>query len=261
MEQLFKKMWQAYTSITPIALKVEKLITDKGEDIVNDHIALRTFNLDGIGLDSLAKHFKGYKPMNDYHFKEKKLYAKHFEHSDSRMPKIFISELLLEEFSEGLQQKIKGLVNEMDFNQVKQDDFLYSGRHWKLSYKEYQDLLKESEYAAWVAAFGFIPNHFTVLVNELKNFKELRELNDFLKREGIKLNESGGEVKGTPQELLEQSSTLASKFPCQFSDGTYEIPSCYYEFAKRYPKKDGLLYQGFIAQSADKIFESTNKAQ
>ncbi len=37
-----------------------------------------------------------------------------------------------------------------------------------------------------------------------------------------------------------------------------EIPSCFYEFAKRYPQADGELYTGFVAASADKIFESTN---
>jgi len=38
----------------------------------------------------------------------------------------------------------------------------------------------------------------------------------------------------------------------------HEIPSCYYEFARRYEDKNGELYGGFIAKSADKIFESTD---
>jgi hypothetical protein len=42
-------------------------------------------------------------------------------------------------------------------------------------------------------------------------------------------------------------------------EGLKEIPACYYEFAKRYPDADGKLYSGFIAKSADKIFESTDK--
>ncbi|MGB1300776.1 MAG: DUF1338 domain-containing protein, partial [Pseudoalteromonas tetraodonis] len=33
---------------------------------------------------------------------------------------------------------------------------------------------------------------------------------------------------------------------------------CFYEFAIRYPKPDGEIYTGFVAASADKIFESTN---
>ena len=43
-----------------------------------------------------------------------------------------------------------------------------------------------------------------------------------------------------------------------FTEGSYEIPGCYYEFARRYPDEKGNIYSGFIAKSADKIFESTN---
>ena len=83
-------------------------------------------------------------------------------------------------------------------------------------------------------------------------------MNEFLKKEGYTLNSSGGEVKGTPEQLLEQSSTLADRVEIVFIEGTFSVPSCYYEFAKRYPEKDGKLYSGFIAKSADKIFESTD---
>ena len=58
--------------------------------------------------------------------------------------------------------------------------------------------------------------------------------------------------------LLEQSSTMADKVVVSFTDGDAEIPSCFYEFARRYPMENGKLYTGFVAASADKIFESTN---
>ena len=60
--------------------------------------------------------------------------------------------------------------------------------------------------------------------------------------------------------LLEQSSTIADRVPWRFADGSVrEIPSCYYEFALRHPDPDtGELYQGFVAASADRIFESTD---
>ncbi|MGL4896671.1 MAG: DUF1338 domain-containing protein, partial [Shewanella sp.] len=61
-----------------------------------------------------------------------------------------------------------------------------------------------------------------------------------------------------PEVLLEQSSTMADTIAVEFSDGVLEIPSCFYEFALRYPKANGELYTGFVAASADKIFESTN---
>ena len=80
-----------------------------------------------------------------------------------------------------------------------------------------------------------------------------------MKTLGFKLNPFGGEIKGTPEELLEQSSTMAESLNVQFADGVYAIPACYYEFAKRYAMPNGQLYQGFVASSADKIFESTNR--
>jgi hypothetical protein len=79
-----------------------------------------------------------------------------------------------------------------------------------------------------------------------------------LKNNGFLINDSGGEIKGTPAELLEQSSIKSGIIPVEFTEGTFEIPGCYYEFARRYPDESGQLYSGFIAKSADKIFESTN---
>jgi len=39
----------------------------------------------------------------------------------------------------------------------------------------------------------------------------ISEVNSFLKGHGFQLNSSGGEIKETPEQLLEQSSTLADK--------------------------------------------------
>ncbi|MEX0798215.1 MAG: DUF1338 family protein, partial [Bacteriovoracaceae bacterium] len=94
-----------------------------------------------------------------------------------------------------------------------------------------------------------------------KSFQGLEDLNEFLKAKGFKLNDSGGEIKGSEDVLLEQSSTLADKVEVEFEDKKMTIPSCYFEFAKRHAGADGNLYQGFVAQSADKIFESTSKSQ
>jgi len=92
----------------------------------------------------------------------------------------------------------------------------------------------------------------------LKKFNTIEKVNELIKTEGFKLNSSGGEIKGTKAELLQQSSTMADSVKINFLEGQYEIPSCYYEFAQRFTDKDGKLYSGFIAKSADKIFESTN---
>ncbi|MFO7722012.1 MAG: DUF1338 family protein, partial [Bacteroidales bacterium] len=66
------------------------------------------------------------------------------------------------------------------------------------------------------------------------------------------------EIKGTPEELLEQSSIMAAPISVHFKEGVLEVPGCYYEFARRYPNGNGNLFRGFIARSADKIFQSTD---
>ncbi|MGZ3692396.1 MAG: 2-oxoadipate dioxygenase/decarboxylase family protein, partial [Pseudobdellovibrio sp.] len=214
-------------------------------------------------IKSLAQHFTkyGYKDAGEYFFKEKKLYAKHFQHADESYPKIFISELELEKVSPFVRETLNHCIEQIKDAAIQNENFVFSGKHWATNHATYEKLAAESEYASWVYAYGFRPNHFTVNINVLKKWSDIHVLNNFLKQNNFKLNASGGEIKGTPEELLEQSSTMAAEIPVQFSDGTYNIPGCYYEFAKRYPMTNGQLYHGFIAKSADKIFESTNKAK
>lgn len=258
---LFQNLWKNYCEVTPSAERIHRLLNkSQSQEIVNDHIALRTFNLEKLNLDKLAAHFKalGYEQGGEYHFEAKKLYAQHFEHPDPTAPKVFISELLVEQCSDTLQSVVQALVDGVDSSVVTDSNFLYSGRHWDIDYATYQTLLEESEYAAWLAAWGYRANHFTVSVNHLSQFRTLAEVNQALKDEGYRLNSSGGEIKGSPEELLEQSSTMADRAEVAFADQTVSIPSCFYEFALRYPKPDGQLYTGFVAASADKIFESTD---
>lgn len=258
---LFRKLWENYCEVTPSAQRIHRLLdSSQGKAIVNDHIALRTFNLEKLNLEKLAAHFKalGYYQGGEYDFEAKKLYARHFEHPDPTVPKVFISELRVEQCSDALQETVHKLVDGVEPSVVTDSDFLCSGRHWDLDYATYQTLLEESEYAAWLAAWGYRANHFTVSVNHLSQFKTLEEVNQRLKKEGFRLNSSGGEIKGSPAELLEQSSTMADRAEVAFSDQTVSIPSCFYEFALRYAKPDGELYSGFVAASADKIFESTD---
>jgi hypothetical protein len=259
-KELFEKLWDDYLQITPSAKKVHAILSADQKDIINDHIALRTFNHPDLGLDKLAIHFEncGYTAKGDYEFTEKKLVAKHYEHCDPEAPKVFISELLLEKCSDNLRAIVNSLISQVPKDYCQKSSFLYSGAPWKISHKDYLALLEESEYAAWMSAWGYHANHFTVSVNHLNNYDSILDVNNKLKQEGFKLNDSGGEVKGNPSVLLEQSSTLADQIEVSFTDGTFKVPSCFYEFAKRYPTKEGKIYTGFVAANADKIFESTN---
>ncbi|MES2544888.1 MAG: DUF1338 domain-containing protein [Bacteroidota bacterium] len=259
---LLSNLWEQYKSITPSAKKIHALLEQNGETIENDHIAIRTYNDARVNISVMEKPFvkAGYVSKGEYFFESKKLYAKHYEHAtDAKAPRIFISELELEKCSEELQYAVKALLDSCEQTIFENEDLVLSGTVWNAnSYSTYLTLLEESEYAAWMYVYGFRANHFTINVNALNNFDDLGELNAYLKKNDWKLNASGGEIKGTPMQLLEQSSTLADLCSITFDEGEKEIPSCYYEFALRYPMENGELYQGFIAASADKIFESTD---
>jgi hypothetical protein len=260
LENTLQKLWTQYIQLNPQAQVIHKLFEERGETVLNDHVAFRTYKHPKLGIESLAKEFRkyGYVEKGQYHFEEKKLYAIHLEHKDLTQPKIFISELLTEKFPKHIQNIINSICEKVRDSEIESPDFCVSGRPWPMDYKTYQELIEVSEYAGWLSAFGFCANHFTVNVNALKSFKSLAELNAVLKSNGFTLNASGGEIKGGPSVYLEQSSTLAGKMKVKFTEGTFEIPSCYYEFAKRYPLPNGDLYQGFVEKSADKIFESTD---
>ena len=263
-QEIFDKLWRDYSHDIDAAREIHQLFVDEGEDVINDHIALRTFDDPRVDLDVLAKPFiaAGYEEKGQYEFKVKKLYAKHYEHKDNPdAPKVFISQLLLSEFSEWLQDFVKGLIDTVPEGILQDPEkLLFAKTPWlPIQYENYQKLLTESQYAAWLYAYGYRANHFTINVNHLQKYDSIQKINDFITAHGFELNTEGGEIKGTPADLLEQSSTRAGSQPVEFAEGVFDIPSCYYEFAKRYPDQQGHLYQGFIAASADKIFESTDR--
>lgn len=260
-QQLFTYLWENYSLQNPHAQRVHDLFETEGEVIINDHVAFRTFDREKIGIDALAKFFKayGYKEMGTYEFPVKKLFAKHYEHDDPNAPKVFISELVTNQFSPELNAVVDACVATIPDKALATEDFLFSGRYWQpLRYQTYQALLAESEYAAWMYAFGFCANHFTVNVNAFRYHNDIASVNQLLIDNRFQLNASGGLIKGTPSDYLEQSSTLAEQVDVKFDEGIHRIPSCYYEFAKRYSLPNGKLYTGFVAASADKIFESTD---
>ncbi|MFA9477669.1 DUF1338 domain-containing protein [Phycisphaerales bacterium AB-hyl4] len=261
LDDLLSRLWDDYTHLNPHAQRVRNLLRERGETVVNDHIAFRTFDDPRIGINVLATAFEahGYTPADSYTFPEKKLFARHYEHPDANRPRVFISELKTEGFSEELRRSVKQLVDQVPVDRTEAWDFPVAGRLWDLSYEQYQSLAEESEYAGWLAAMGFRANHFTVFVNALDTFESLEQLNEFLKTQGFKLNDAGGEIKGSAEVLLEQSSTRAEPVTVTFSDGEQKVPGCYYEFARRYAKADGQLFNGFVAKSADKIFQSTDR--
>lgn len=269
VEHLFEELWSVYTRTNPNVLEVHRALKEAGAaaPLVNDHIALRTLQHPQFGIERLARAFfdLGYEVKGRYRFEEKKLDAMHLEHaSNARHPKVFISELCVSQCSQALQDTLQSALFD-NLNEgfkalnLTPASLPASGAHWGTpSYEVYKRLLDESEYGAWFYVFGFIPNHFTVRVNDLPKFGSIHALNAFLEAQGFVLNAAGGKVKGTPEVFLEQSSTMADLKDVEFQEGVYAIPSVFYEFAQRHVMPSGQEFSGFIEGNADKIFESTN---
>jgi len=262
LNQIFGKLWTDYTAFNPSAQKILDLFTREGEKVINDHIAFRTLNDPRINIDVISRTFidKGYVPQGEYVFTDKHLFARHYEiPGNEEAPRIFISELILDEVSPFIRNAFRELLQQAGSKLEHTDNLIFSGNVFDpLSYETYTRFREESEYAAWFYVFGFRANHFTVSVNNLKKNNSLEKVNQLLVKNGFLLNTSGGEIKGSSREMLRQSSTMADIVSINFEEGTFDIPCCYYEFAQRYPLPDGKLFSGFVAKSADKIFESTD---
>ncbi len=262
LKYIFDRLWRDYSEQNPSVKQISDLFINEGEELVNDHIAFRTLDINEMNIDVLAKPFTsaGYVPKGEYVFRDKHLFARHFENPvDAGAPRVFISQLILQECSAFIQETFNGLIMATDPGIFSSEELIFSGTLFiPLSFDIYNRLREESEYAAWFYVFGFRANHFTVSINSLKKNNNIHKVNDLIKKNGFILNSSGGEIKGKPEDLLQQSSTMADIVSVNFIEGSFDIPSCYYEFAQRYPRSDGKLFSGFIASSADKIFESTD---
>jgi hypothetical protein len=257
---LLAALWHDYTALTPQALRIHALLAGRGERVVNDHVALRTYGLGEIGLAALARPFEalGWVGGASYTFPDKHLRARHWQHPRPGVPKVFISELVVDELPPTAQAQIAALVAQLPAGFGARADLPCAGRPWRVDRATYAALLEVSEYAAWVAAFGFRVNHFTVDVEHLTTVGDLAALNAVLRAAGFALNEAGGAIKGTPADRLEQSSTRADEIEVAFTDGVARVPSCYYEFARRYRLPSGARFEGFVPTSADRLFESTD---
>ena len=73
VQTVLEHMWQDYLLLNPEAQRVVDTLLAEGESIVNDHIALRTFNVGVVALDECAKPFlaMGYEEKGEYCFEAK----------------------------------------------------------------------------------------------------------------------------------------------------------------------------------------------
>ncbi|SEW50252.1 DUF1338 domain-containing protein [Chitinophaga arvensicola] len=268
-----------------IAAMIKEGMIRHADDIENDHIAFRTMGVPQLGVQSLEKIFLhyGYTKMEQYHFPGKKLDAWWYAPPEPQYPRIFISELRVNDLSPAAQQIIHSYTREVitdPVNALNLDDatavdtFLHSSLWRTPTLADYKALAAESEYAAWVIYNRYYLNHFTVSVHNLpEGYNTVADFNQFLEKHGFHLNDAGGKIKTSPDGNLLQSATVAGMITATFAGGeTFPIAGSYVEFAERkvlpqfahLPAQDirrEHRREGFEAGNADKIFESTYAAQ
>jgi hypothetical protein len=238
-------------------------------------------------FEKIFLHF-GYEKRDFFNFEGKKLNAYWFSPPEtngrrSAFPRIFVSELRVDDLSANAQRIIRSYTDEiksnpadsLDLNDgVAVDEFLHQPLWRTPTWADYEALQQESEYAAWVIYNRYYLNHYTISVHNLKeNYGTIQEFNAFLERIGVKLNNAGGKIKISPDGGLLQSSTVAEMIDAEFADGVIRsIAGSYVEFAERkvLPQFSGIPIDkierihrrdGFETGNADKIFESTFTSQ
>lgn len=283
-------LFEKYSRQVPAVNKITNALISSGiikgqEEIVNDHIAFRTLGVPHLGIASFEKIFlhHGYEKKDYYYFEGKKLNAYWYAPPAAGYPRIFMSELLVDQLSDRAQLLIEKYtshivtdpVDTLDLdNGIAVGEFFHKPL-WQLPEKaDYQALLNESEYAAWVIYNRYYLNHYTISVHDLKRgYSTLEDFNLFVESLGLKLNSEGGKIKVSPDGLLRQSSTVAEMQEAVFAQGeTMEIAGSYVEFSERLvlPEYADLAQdeirsihrrEGFETGNADKIFESTYTKQ
>lgn len=260
IQSLLDRLWTDYTTLDPRAQRIHQLLTDRGERVVHDHIALRTLRHGKLGIEPCARLFEqlGYSARAEYEFPDERVHARHYASDEPGLPKILISELELDSFSRGLRDIVNSLLRQLDPDSLPEDAFVLGGCLWHpILHDTWERLHSESPYAAWMAAFGFRAHHFTVLVNELETFASLAELNEFLGQHGYALDDTGGMIRGSAETLLEQSLTTPAPCEVEFADACMEVPGCDYQFIYRHPLPGGGLFSGFKPNAGDCVIAGT----
>lgn len=293
-EALFAKLWAKYLERVSYAREYQRLVVEKGGSVVNDHVAFRTLNThtgeqpEGIKAIRHILTCLEYTQVEKYEFKKKKLKAVHFVHPDPMMPKIFVSQLEVDEFPDWAQQIIKSAVKDTPYllsdssiellatlkekgdlprlagEALVQDLAQYFRRPWKIPRKD--DVLKlndVSQYAAWVLLHGNAVNHFTAYINyqNVPEWPDLATTCKGLADAGIPMKDA---LEGEKGGILQQSATLAVKEDVEVKgeDGVEKMPwtYAYYELAERglvIENGEEKLFSGFLGEQARHLFDMT----
>lgn len=297
---LFSLLWQEYSARVTYARTYQQMITAAGGTVVNDHIAFRSLRLSvdnpqgkiNLGINHLGQIAEalGYVVAGEYTFPQTHLYAHHYRHpqqAEFDLPKLFISELIVNELPDNIAQLIYQTVSSIQDKSLLLSTSLLPKegnaeiiaqqlqkvftRPWltpQLSVVE--EVNQVTQYGAWVLLHGYAVNHFTGYVNrhQTPEYPDIDTTARGLANLDVPMK---AEIEGDFACGLRQTATQAVKELVtvidDISNQEIQIPwtYAYYEIAQRYlvemePGKPE-LFDAFLGNNAQHLFEMTRLAK
>ncbi|UKO99320.1 DUF1338 domain-containing protein [Nostoc sp. UHCC 0870] len=292
---LWESLWQEYKARVNYAQTYEQMITAAGGTVANDHIAFRSLRMVvdspqghvNLGINYLGQIAEalGYEPVGEYTFPQTHLYARYYHHPQQvefDLPKLFISELIVDELPDNIAKLIYQtgstiqhqvtfpfLQKEGDNESITQQLQTAFTRPWKIPLRSTIEAVNQvTQYGAWVLLHGYAVNHFTGYVNRQNTpaYPDIDTTARGLASLGVPMK---AEIEGDVTCGLRQTATAAVKEMVTVIDDIsgeeIQIPwtYAYYEIAQRYlvevaPGKQE-LFQAFLGKNAQQLFEMTRR--
>jgi Domain of unknown function (DUF1338) len=292
---LWKLLWQEYSARVNHARTYEQMITAAGGTVANDHIAFRSLRLlvdtpqgqVNLGIDYLGQLAEalGYVVAGEYNFAQTHLYARHYRHpqqEEFNLPKLFISELIVDELPTNIAQLISKTVSSIpdkltspltllqkdgNIETIAKELQQVFSRPWQTPRRSVVEEVNEvTQYGAWVLLHGYAVNHFTGYVNgqNTLEYPDIESTASALANLGVPMK---AEIEGNVACGLRQTATQAvTEMVTVLDDNSgaeIQIPwtYAYYEIAQRYlvevePGKQ-ILFDAFLGSNAQQLFEMT----
>jgi hypothetical protein len=292
---LVENLWQQYLHRVPYARTYYSMVAEQGGKTVHDHIAFRTLNThtgeqpSGIRALGHLLEILNYRKAGKYKFPKMMASAVHYEHPDPLLPRVFVSQLEVEELPEWARKIIiscvadtpyllsdeaieltnilgaRGVITTEAAEILTEELTGYFRRPWRLPLKE--DLLKindVSQYAAWTLLHGNSVNHFAANINlqHVADWPDLEATCIAMAKAGVPMKP---EIEGAKGSILRQSATQAVKERIRIRNEAGEVEEmdwtyAYYEFTERgfiIADEGEKLFSGFISDQATHLFRMT----
>ena len=268
------------------------MIQEAGSSIANDHIAFRSFGLTidregetiNLGIPYLAEIVAalGYVKAGEYEFSDRHLKACHYRHPEQdrfNLPKLFISELVVDALPVELARQIKATVNTGHFFHgqnlarwlatespqaiIARLKAVFT-RPWQPPARSLVEAVNAvSQYGAWVLLHGYAVNHFTGYINHHHTsiYSDIEKTARALIQRGIPMK---NKIEGSSSTGLRQTATVAVTEMVEVWDDPSQRLSqipwtyAYYEIAER-NLINGKLFEGFLDNQAKNLFSMTKK--